>query len=203
MEVKNAKYELTAVRPEQYPATGLPEIALLGRSNVGKSSFINTLLNRKNLARVGGTPGKTRELNFYNIDEKLYLVDLPGYGFAGVAKAKKLEWGDFVEAYLNVRPQLRMLVMLVDIRHTPSDDDILMHDWLKCGSAPYIVVANKVDKISRSQIAPRIVDIRNTLGINPNAEIIAFSSVSRQGKEGVWKEIDTIINETQDQGERI
>lgn len=196
MEVKNSRFELTAVRPEQYPATGFPEIALLGRSNVGKSSFINTLLNRKNLARVGATPGKTREINFYNTNEKLYLVDLPGYGFAGVSKAKKLEWGDIIETYLTARPQLRMMIMLVDIRHTPSDDDVMMHDWLKCGSTPYIVVANKVDKISKSQIAPRIVDIRNTLGINPNAEIIAFSAETRRGKEEVWKAIDTIVNET-------
>ena len=196
MIVKNAKYELTAVRPDQYPSSVMPEVCFVGRSNVGKSSFINTLLNRKNLARVGATPGKTREINFYNIDDKLYFVDLPGYGFATVSKTKKKVWGGMVDTYLTCRHQLKLIIMLVDIRHKPSNDDILMYEWLSAFEAPYLIIATKADKISRSQINVRLREIKKTLNLNDSIQIVPFSSETKLGKDEVWKEIDSIITDT-------
>lgn len=195
MIVKNAKFELTAVRPEQYPTISIPEVALAGRSNVGKSSFINTLLNRKNLARVGATPGKTREINFYNVDGALFLVDMPGYGYAGVSKGKKSSWGEVVETYFNARHQLSMLILLVDIRHKPSEDDKLMYEWLSGSGIPHMVVASKADKISRSQAANRVREIRQELGMGDDVKLIAFSSETRQGKDEVWAVIDSLIGQ--------
>ena len=141
--ISKARFELTAVKPEQYPASSLPEFALIGRSNVGKSSIINSLLNRKGIARVSSTPGKTREINFYNIDDKIYFVDLQGYGYANVSKEKKSTWGDIIEIYLTTRLQLRALIMLVDIRHKPSDYDKVMFDWLMAKGMPFLIVATK------------------------------------------------------------
>ncbi len=195
MIIKNARYELTAVKPGQYPAGNMPEVAFVGRSNVGKSSFINTMLNRKNLARVGATPGKTREINFYNLDERVYFVDLPGYGYAKVSKTKKLSWDDVVETYLYSRMQLKLIIMLVDIRHSPSEDDRVMYEWLKGNSISSIVVASKADKISRNQLKARLLDIKSALGIEGEAMPIPFSSETKQGKEEVWSVIDKIILE--------
>jgi GTP-binding protein len=174
----------------------MPEVCFVGRSNVGKSSFINTLLNRKNLARVGATPGKTREINFYNIDDKLYFVDLPGYGFATVSKTKKKVWGGMVDTYLTSRHQLKLIIMLVDIRHKPSNDDILMYEWLSAFEAPYLIIATKADKISRSQINVRLREIKKTLNLNDSIQIVPFSSETKLGKDEVWKEIDSIITDT-------
>ena len=151
MKVKNPKYELTAVKPDQYPSTTVPEVAFVGRSNVGKSSIINTLLNRKNLARVGQTPGKTRQINFYNIDDTLFFVDLPGYGYAKVSKEERKSWGKLAETYLHIRDQLRLIIMLVDIRHKPTADDRLMYEWICTTGIPHLVVATKEDKVKRSQ----------------------------------------------------
>lgn len=190
MNLNNARYELTAVKPEQYPVNSLPEAAFVGRSNVGKSSIINTLLNRRNLARVGATPGKTREINFYNIDDQLYLVDLPGYGYANVSKEKKSSWSAVVDTYLHSRgDKLKSLILLVDIRHTPSEDDRLMHEWLKSGGTNYMVVATKADKITRSQINPRLGEISKALGLPAHIKPIAFSAENRLGKEEVWARI--------------
>jgi len=191
--VNNSQYETTAVKPEQYPVSTLPEITLVGRSNVGKSTIINTLLNRKNLARVGSTPGKTREINFYNIDEKLYFVDLPGYGYAGVSKTKKATWSTVIDTYLSTRMQLKLLIMLVDIRHSPSKDDLLMNDWLANTGKDYIVVATKADKITRSQIPLRVKDIRKSLTLNDNVPIIPFSSETKIGKDEIWMKIDETL----------
>lgn len=195
MELNNAKYELTAVKPEQYPLSDLPEIALLGRSNVGKSTIINTLLNRKNLARVSSEPGKTRGINFYNIDDRLYFVDLPGYGYAKVSKEIKSSWGGFIETYLNFRPQLRMAVMLVDIRHSPSADDKIMYNWIAEHGLYHIVVATKMDKISRSQVKPRVQEIKKTLDIGEKVVVIPYSSETRQGKDEIWTVIKAAMNE--------
>lgn len=189
--INNSKYELTAVRPDQYPAGSLPEIAFAGRSNAGKSSIINTLLNRRNLARVAQTPGKTREINFYNVDGRLYLVDLPGYGYAKVSKEKKLSWGDVIDTYLHSRYQLRLVILLVDIRHTPSEDDRVMYDWLSGQGVPYLVVASKADKISRSQVKPRLEEIRKTLGMKGEALPLAFSAETKQGRDEVWAAINS------------
>lgn len=192
MEVKTATYELTAFKPEQYPKHNLPEIALVGRSNVGKSSLINALVNRKNLARESATPGKTRGLNFYNIDQQLYFVDLPGYGYAKVSKAEREFWGRMIETYLITRNQLKLIIMLVDIRHTPSTDDQMMHQWIVSQNKPYLIVATKLDKISRGQIRKRLDDIRTTLELN-EAGPVPFSAETKQGKDEIWAHIREII----------
>ncbi len=192
MDVKDARYELTAVRPEQYPKTGLPEIAFAGRSNVGKSSAINCLVSKKNLARVGSTPGKTREINFYNVNGKLYFVDLPGYGYAKVSKKEKLSWGQMAETYFNSRKELVLVLLLVDIRHEPTEDDKVMYNWLLQTQTPHIVLACKSDKISRSRIATRIEEISKALMTPENVPVIPFSSQSGQGRNETWKEIQRI-----------
>lgn len=195
MEIKTVTYELTAFKPEQYPNHGLPEIAFVGRSNVGKSSMINVLVNRKNLARQSATPGKTRGLNFYRIDHRLYFVDLPGYGYARVSKAEKVFWGRMIETYLNTRNQLSLIIMLVDIRHTPSADDQTMYQWLFERKKPNLVVATKSDKISRGQVSKRLQDIRATLGMNQVEPIIPFSAQTKQGREEIWNRIWEIIRD--------
>ncbi|MCX7923375.1 MAG: ribosome biogenesis GTP-binding protein YihA/YsxC [Clostridia bacterium] len=193
MIVKNAKFELTAVKPEQYPDIGIPEVAFVGRSNVGKSSIINTLCNRRNLARVGSTPGVTKEINFYNIDDKLHIVDLPGYGYAGVSKGKKSSWSRVIETYLNTREELKLIIMLVDIRHSPSNEDKMMYGWLIENEVPHIVVATKVDKISRSQVQGRLADIKQTLELSEGIKLIPYSSETKQGRDEVWGEIDSMV----------
>ncbi len=189
MEIKSASYELTAFKPEQYPNHNLPEIALVGRSNVGKSSLINVLVNRKNLARESATPGKTRGLNFYQIDHRLYFVDLPGYGYAKVSKAEKEFWGRMIETYLHTRNQLELIIMLVDIRHTPSADDQTMYQWLTDQHKPNVVVATKLDKISRNQAHQRLQDIRKTLELNEGVPLIPFSAETKQGRNEIWERI--------------
>jgi len=196
MIIKEARYECTAVYPEQYPSGNLPEIAFVGRSNVGKSSLINAMLNRNNLARTSSTPGKTREINFYNINYELYFVDLPGYGYAKVSKEKKKSWGPVIEKYLYNRKQLKLLVLLVDIRHTPSEDDKLMFDWLTANDVPFLVVATKSDKISKSQVKQRIKEISDFFGLNDEASVIPFSSVTKNGREELWKRIEEKITGT-------
>lgn len=193
MDINNSRYELTAVRPEQYPAGIKPEAAFLGRSNAGKSSMINKLLNKKNLARVSSEPGKTREINFYNIDDQMYLVDLPGYGYAKVSKGKKQFWGEVIETYLNTRSQLQMLVLMVDIRHTPTDDDKVMYQWMEAKGLPHMVIASKADKISKSYISGRLQDIRKTLGVMDDALVIPFSAMSGQGRDDIWTAIKSAI----------
>ena len=193
MEIKTATYELTAFKPEQCPNHGFPEIAFVGRSNVGKSSLINALVNRKNLAKQSATPGKTRGLNFYRIDHRLYFVDLPGYGYARVSKAEKVFWGRMIETYLNTRSQISLIIMLVDIRHTPSADDQTMYQWLIERGKPNLVVATKLDKISRGQLSKRLQDIRDTLGMNLGEPIIPFSAQTKQGREEIWNRIWEII----------
>ena len=194
VELSKARYELTAVKPEQYPLSNIPEIALVGRSNVGKSTIINTLLNRKNLARVSSEPGKTRGINFYNIDDALYFVDLPGYGYAKVSKGEKAFWGNIIETYLNSRRQLEMVVMLVDIRHAPSEDDKVMYKWILQHGLSHMVVATKMDKIPRSQVRNRMQDIKQVLGLSEGIVVIPFSSETRQGKDEIWTAIKVAIN---------
>ncbi len=199
MIVKNANYEVTAVRPDQYPVSNLPEIVFVGRSNVGKSSIINTLTNRKNLARVGATPGKTRQINFFNIDDVLYFVDLPGYGYANVSKAERKSWGDLADTYLFTRLQLRLIILLVDIRHKPSNEDKLMYKWIRESNFPHAVVATKEDKISRSQIKPRLNEIRKELEMKAGIETIPFSATARTGIEEVWNAIEKSIKAGENQ----
>jgi len=189
LNINNAKFEVSAIKPEQYPSIDVPEVAFVGRSNVGKSSTINVLLNRKNLARVGRSPGKTREINFYNIDNKMYFVDLPGYGYAKVSKSQKSSWREIIETYLYSRNQLKLILMLVDIRHVPTEDDIIMYEWIKSRKLPHFIIATKADKITRSQINSRLRDIKSTLDLEDKIALIPFSSETKQGRDEVWERI--------------
>ena len=181
ININNAKFEITAVKPNNIQRqTG---DNFVGRSTVGKSSLINSMLNRKSLARVAATPGLTRVINFYNVDNILYFVDLPGYGFAKVSKTEKESWGSVVETYLKTRKQLKLVIMLVDIRHSPTDDDKLMNDWLKCNGIPYLITATKLDKIPRSKVKERVCDIRKVLELSDSVKVIPFSSETKQGRE--------------------
>ncbi|HEY8463092.1 MAG TPA: ribosome biogenesis GTP-binding protein YihA/YsxC [Bacillota bacterium] len=193
MEIKNASYVLTAVRPDQYPVPDRPEIALVGRSNVGKSALINALANRKNLARVAATPGKTREINFYNVNNTVYFVDLPGYGYAKVSKAVQESWAEMIETYLNTRAQLRLILMLVDIRHDPTSDDQLMYQWLTGQAKSRLIIASKLDKIAVSQVEKRLREIRTVLGMNPAEPLIPFSAVTKEGRKEIWAQIESYL----------
>ena len=185
----NAEILLSAANKSHYPQDDIPEIALAGRSNVGKSSFINTLLNRKNLARTSGKPGKTQLLNFFNIDDKLRFVDVPGYGYAKVSKTERAKWGKMIKEYLTSRENLRAVVSLVDLRHDPSVDDVQMYEFLKYYEIPVILVATKADKIPRGKWNKHESAIKKKLNFDPNDDFILFSSVDKTGMEASWNSI--------------
>ncbi|WP_313176395.1 ribosome biogenesis GTP-binding protein YihA/YsxC [Streptococcus parasuis] len=185
----NAEILLSAVSKAQYPEDDLPEIALAGRSNVGKSSFINTLLGRKNLARTSGKPGKTQQLNFYNIDDKIRFVDVPGYGYAKVSKTERAKWGKMIEEYLTTRENLRVVVSLVDMRHEPSADDVQMYDFLKYYDIPVIIVATKADKIPRGKWNKHESMIKKKLDFDMKDQFVVFSSETRHGYDKAWDAI--------------
>ena len=190
----NAEILLSAANKSHYPEDEIPEIALAGRSNVGKSSFINTLLNRKNLARTSGKPGKTQLLNFFNIDNQLRFVDVPGYGYAKVSKKQREEFGHMIEEYITSRKQLRGVVSLVDARHEPSDDDVSMYEWLHYYNIPILIVATKSDKISKSKFNKYASNIKQTLGFDEDeSDFQFFSSETKYGKDQVWKWIEAHI----------
>jgi len=193
MVIKKAEHVISAVEPSQYHETGWPEIALAGRSNVGKSSLINALTNRKSLARTGSTPGKTRVINFYNINDSIMLVDLPGYGYAKVSKEERKAWGKLAETYLNTRKTLNIILLLVDIRHDPTDDDVLMLNYIRQTGRRFAVVATKSDKVSRSDHKKRIESIKTKLDLDPGSEVIPFSAVKRTGVEEVWSVIESYL----------
>lgn len=194
MNVHHADIVISAVQPEQYPKTNLPEIALAGRSNVGKSSFINTLVNRKNLARTSGKPGKTQTLNFYIIEDSLHFVDVPGYGYAKVSKTERAKWGQMIETYLTEREQLKAVVSLVDMRHAPSTEDIQMYEFLKYYDIPVIVVATKCDKIPRGKWNKHESMIKKKLNFDPSDDFIIFSSETKEGKDKAWKAIESYMD---------
>lgn len=185
----NAEILLSAANKSHYPQDEIPEIALAGRSNVGKSSFINTLLNRKNLARTSGKPGKTQLLNFFNIDNQLRFVDVPGYGYAKVSKTERAKWGRMIEEYLTTRENLRAVVSLVDFRHEPSEDDVQMYEFLKYYEIPVIVVATKADKIPRSKWNKHESVIKKRLDFDRNDDFLIFSSVNKDGLDAAWDAI--------------
>lgn len=185
----NAEILLSAANKSHYPQDNIPEIALAGRSNVGKSSFINTLLNRKNLARTSGKPGKTQLLNFFDIDGKLRFVDVPGYGYAKVSKSERAKWGKMIEEYLTSRDNLRAVVSLVDLRHDPSADDVQMYEFLKYYEIPVIVVATKADKIPRGKWNKHESAIKKKLDFDKNDDFIIFSSVNKAGLDEAWDAI--------------
>lgn len=186
MKVNKAEIVTSAVHPSQYPKDNFPEIALAGRSNVGKSSFINKLLGRKNLVRTSSKPGKTRTLNFYNINDQFYFVDVPGYGYAKVSKSEREKWGRMMEEYFETREQLRAVVLVVDSRHKPTQDDIQMYDYVTYLNIPLIVVATKVDKLSKNKMNKYINDIKKVFQANDNVPIIPFSAITGVNKDKVW-----------------
>ncbi|MEY8462529.1 ribosome biogenesis GTP-binding protein YihA/YsxC [Streptococcus merionis] len=191
INIHNAEIVLSAVSQAQYPADALPEIAMAGRSNVGKSSFINGLLNRKNLARTSSKPGKTQQLNFYNIDDQLRFVDVPGYGYAKVSKTERAKWGKMIEEYLTSRENLRAVVSLVDMRHEPTADDVQMYEFLKYYDLPVIVVATKSDKIPRGKWNKQESVIKKRLKFDSSDTFIPFSAVTKDGVEKAWEAILT------------
>ncbi|HCJ4529818.1 TPA: YihA family ribosome biogenesis GTP-binding protein [Listeria innocua] len=187
MDVNNVELVISAVRPEQYPKTDLPEYALAGRSNVGKSSFINTMIRRKSMARISQKPGKTQTLNFYKIEEALFFVDVPGYGFAKVSKTEREKWGVMIETYITSREQLRGVIQIVDLRHKPTEDDRMMYEFLKYYDIPVIVVATKADKIPRSKWQKNAKIVRETLDFDPDDKFVLFSSETKMGKDEAWQ----------------
>lgn len=195
MKIRNAEITMSAVNKSQYPTDGIPEIALVGRSNVGKSSTVNTLLNRRNFARTSQTPGKTRTINFYLINKEFFFVDLPGYGYAKIAKSEKEKWGVIMERYLQERDELCAIFLLVDIRHEPTNDDVMMYEWIKHFGYNCVVIATKADKISRGQYQKHMNIIRKKLQMDPNEKILPISSLKKTGVEEIWNEIINQYNQ--------
>ncbi len=189
MKVKSAVYLASAVKDEQFPPATFPEIAFVGRSNVGKSSLLNALLTRKNLARTSSTPGKTRTINFFLINNSFYLVDLPGYGYAKVSQETKKSWGQFMEAYLSGRETLKLIVLLADIRHPPTEQDHDMYQWLIHFDLPTVIVATKADKISRGRWQAHVAQIKKGLGLGQQGPVILFSTETGEGKDALWQKI--------------
>lgn len=195
MKIKTSQLEAVAVKRSQYPEDNMKEIAFAGRSNVGKSSLLNLITGRKALARVSGSPGKTRTINFYNINGDFRIVDLPGYGYARVSKSVTENWGDMMEQYFSARHGLIKTVQLVDIRHEPSKQDIQMYEYLKHYGLDGLVVATKADKISRNQMSKNISVIRKALGMKPEDKVIACSALKRTGQDELLDEIERLLGE--------
>ena len=193
MLIKNPKFEISAVGPKQYPSNNLPEVVLAGKSNVGKSSFINTMINRKGLARTSSEPGKTRQINFYNIDSKFYFVDLPGFGYSKMSHVEQEKVGKFIEEYLFTRKNIVCIVLLIDIRHAPSENDVMMFNYIKSIDAPHIVLANKADKIAPTKVSSYVEDLRNYLQANSDDIILPFSSEKKIYTDTVWNELEKYI----------
>lgn len=189
MKVTSAEIEISAVSKKQYPKTNLPEIALAGRSNVGKSSFINRIIGRKNLVRTSSKPGKTRTLNFYKINEAFYFVDVPGYGYAKVSKQEREKWGRMMEEYFETREQLSLVVLVVDLRHNPTEEDIQMYEYVTYLNIPLLVIATKLDKISKSKRQKQI-NRMNQIFANEEVKVIPFSAMTSENKDLVWREIE-------------
>ena len=195
MKITSVDFTTSAVRRSQYPTDKKPEFLLVGRSNVGKSSFINTLVNRKNLARISSIPGKTQTLNFYLINDLFYLVDVPGYGFAKVSNQLKNKFGLIIEDYLKERDNLKMVFMLIDFRHKPTNDDVLMYEYLKYYNIPVTIVATKSDKVSKNSYDKNKKIIKDTLKLIKSDDLVLFSAVDKEGKKEVHDKIISIVGE--------
>ena len=193
MIIKNPRFEVSAVKESQYPKNGLPEVVLVGKSNVGKSSFVNTMINRRKLARTSSEPGKTRQLNFYNMDDKFYFVDLPGYGYSKMSKQEQVKVGEFIENYLKHRKEICLIIFLVDIRHDPTSNDFLMYDYVIRSGLPCMILTNKADKIAKTKVNDASKNIQNQL--NPIGDIttLPFSSEKKIYCEDVWNIIESYI----------
>lgn len=193
MVIKSAELETVCGITSKLPENLLPEIAFAGKSNVGKSSLINGLLNRKALARTSSSPGKTQTINFYNINKELYFVDLPGYGYAKVSQEIRNKWGKMIERYLHKSEQLKLVFLLVDIRHAPGENDKIMYDWIVANGYTPVIIATKLDKIKRSELLKNLKQIREKLNLDSETKIIPFSAVSKQGRDDIWEFIQTTI----------
>ncbi|MEG9297011.1 ribosome biogenesis GTP-binding protein YihA/YsxC [Mangrovibacillus sp. Mu-81] len=189
MKVNQVELVISAVRPEQYPEGDLPEFALAGRSNVGKSSFINKMIGRNSMARISSKPGKTQTLNFYKIEETLYYVDVPGYGYAKVSKKEREAWGKMIETYITSREQLKAVILIVDLRHPPTNDDAVMYEFLKHYDIPCIVIATKADKIPKGKWQKHLKVTKETLAMDQEDELVLFSSETGLGKDKAWSAI--------------
>lgn len=193
MIVKNPNFEISAVSPKQYPKNNLPEIVLVGKSNVGKSSFINTMINRKRLARTSSEPGKTRQINFYNIDNQFYFVDLPGYGYSKMSKVEQEKVGEFIEEYLFNREQIALIIFLIDIRHSPSINDKLMYNYVISSKLPFIILANKADKIAITKVENSVKNLQKEINPIGDAIMLPFSSERKIYKDDVFNIIEKYI----------
>ena len=194
MVIKSINLETVCGITSTLPENAKPEIAFAGKSNVGKSSLINALMNRKSYARISATPGKTQTINFYNINDVMYLVDLPGYGYAKVSEKEKEQWGRLIERYLHSSARLKAVFLLIDIRHEPSANDKMMYRWIVDQGYEPVIIATKLDKIKRSQIQKHIKMIREGLSLVPGTKVIPFSSSTKQGREEIWELIETRIS---------
>lgn len=196
MIIKNVSLDIVCGVTSTLPETDVPQVAFAGKSNVGKSSLINALMNRKALARTSASPGKTQTINFYNVNDAMYLVDLPGYGYAKVSQSVKEQWGKLIERYLKRSRQLKAVFLLVDIRHDPSANDKMMYDWIVHNGYQPIIIATKVDKLKRSQVQKHVKALKDGLNLLPGTGVIPFSAETKQGREEIWELMDTLLFET-------
>ena len=197
MVIKNVNLETVCGITSTLPENQHPEVAFSGKSNVGKSSLINGLMNRKAYARVSQQPGKTQTINYYNVNDEIYIVDLPGYGFANVSQAVKAKWGKMIERYLSTSKQLQRVFLLIDIRHAPSENDRLMYEWIVSEGYEPVIIATKLDKIKRSQIQKQVKILREGLGMSKEGILVPFSAETKQGLENIWEIIDNAVLKTE------
>lgn len=193
MIIKNPKFEISAVKPAQYPNNDLPQIVLVGKSNVGKSSFINSMLNRKKLARTSSEPGKTRQINFYNVDDNFYFVDLPGYGYSKMSKQEQVKVGNFIEEYLSTCKKIVLIVFLIDIRHSPTENDRLMYNYIINTNSPCLVIANKADKIAITKVDSVLQDLQQDLNPLKDLTFLPYSSERRIYSDNVWSYLEKFM----------
>ena len=193
MQINNPEFKISAVSPKQYPDDNLPQIVLVGKSNVGKSSFINTMVNRKKLARTSSEPGKTRQINFYNMDNKFYFVDLPGYGYSKMSKVEQAKVGTFIEQYLKTSKNIALIIFLIDIRHNPTENDRLMYRYIIDSDSPCIIVTSKADKIAVTKVDKQVQDLQNELNPLKDLTFIPFSTERKIYTEKAWEEIEKYL----------
>lgn len=198
MKIKNVELEIVCGITSKLPETDKVEVAFAGKSNVGKSSLINALMNRKALARTSATPGKTQTINFYNVNDVMYLVDLPGYGYAKVSEQEKIKWGQLIERYLNTSKQLKAVFLLIDIRHEPSANDKMMYEWIVAQGYHPIIIATKLDKLKRSQVAKHVKMIKEGLQLLPGTVIVPFSAETKQGREEIWELMESYLTKEEE-----
>lgn len=196
MVIKKVSLDIVCGITSTLPETDVPQVAFAGKSNVGKSSLINALMNRKSLARTSASPGKTQTINFYNVNDAMYLVDLPGYGYAKVSQSVKEQWGKLIERYLKRSRQLKAVFLLVDIRHDPSANDKMMYDWIVHNGYEPIIIATKVDKLKRSQVQKHVKALKDGLNLLPGTRVIPFSAETKQGREEIWEFMESLLFET-------